>query len=274
MEELPYQRAHYLRGIRMSLVVKQQALFTPTIERLLRAGSLQANTQTLPFLQSPLPLTPSHYYALHRPCSRPPFMRGILDIRHAIGSAKDEKCQKEMARKSSQDILHRRTLTSLDKKYWEAVGALGAACHKLNIRYFFLGGTAVTALGAGRTTRDIDVVIDDMDQHAANLVTELNGRLKGTTDSYGCVEYTMDGISADLFDLPSWPQHEDWKNIINAPYPIQLPQTGETVNIPHPRQLLSDKQRAAAERVNNKKGPQDATDVVFLQQYVQQHHPA
>ncbi|KAG6822260.1 hypothetical protein H0H92_014599, partial [Tricholoma furcatifolium] len=65
---------------------------------------------------------------------------------------------------------------------------------------------------------------------------------------------------------------EDWKNIIKAPYPIKLPKTGQTVNIPNPKNLLNDKKRAAEERVNNKKGKQDLGDVQFLEEYIKEHH--
>ncbi|KAG6826685.1 hypothetical protein H0H92_014860 [Tricholoma furcatifolium] len=168
----------------------------------------------------------------------------------------------------------RSSVDSSSPAYWRAVGDLGAACENLGIRYFFVGGTAVTALSGPRTTRDIDIDIDDMDDAAPRLARALPGRLVGSTGRFGVVEYSMDGVPADLFDLQSWPQRTEWRQIMAHPYSVQLPQTGQVVNIPAPEQLLHDKRAAAEERRHQRKGPQDQADVEFLDEYVRAHRGA
>ncbi|KAG6839584.1 hypothetical protein C0991_001271, partial [Blastosporella zonata] len=97
----------------------------------------------------------------------------------------------------------------------------------------------------------------------------LPGRLVEKIDQYGCPEYTMDGIEADIFDPLVWPERK-YMDFVSHPYLVHAPGTTHQVKVPHPSALLAEKIKTAEDRANNKKGPNDRIDVAFLTECVKE----
>jgi predicted nucleotidyltransferase len=140
----------------------------------------------------------------------------------------------------------------------EDVVRICRALNQAGARYVLIGGFAVIAHGAGRFTKDIDLLVDDAPENVTRLKTGLRvladnaaAEIADTDVQDYVVVRVADEVMVDLMGRACGLSYED---VVADAEDVVL--GGVTVKVASPRALI---------RTKDTKRPQDAIDRAFLE---------